>query len=131
MQGLILRIVIAVLTFVIGNAITALVDRVAGPKRDLQARQVLLKQDLSDFRKMIDRYTADKQNPPAALDDLVKANYTREIPVDPITGKRDWVVETGSVLVLRDTGKREWGPEIADMRDKRQGIVNVHSNASG
>ncbi|MEO7508701.1 MAG: hypothetical protein ABIZ95_15765, partial [Pyrinomonadaceae bacterium] len=32
---------------------------------------------------------------PQSLDDLVSAGYMREIPVDPITGEKDWQLITG------------------------------------
>jgi len=49
------------------------------------------------MRQAIDRYTLEKQKPPQSLEDLVDAKYLRSIPVDPMTNKRDWAVESTDV----------------------------------
>src|SRR5215469_2564461 len=59
----------------------------------LKAKETVLKQDLRDMRKMIDQYAADKEKLPQSLDDLVSAKYLREVPIDPITGDKDWTTE--------------------------------------
>lgn len=59
----------------------------------LRARENVLKQDLSTMRQAIDNYTTDNQNTPRSLQDLVDARYLREIPVDPITRKKDWIIQ--------------------------------------
>ena len=82
----------------------------------LKARETLLKDDLNTMRKLLDQYEADREKLPQALDDLVSAGYMREVPVDPITGEKDWNPEMGE-----DTTAREGG----------QGIVNIHSSAQG
>ena len=58
----------------------------------LRAREAALKQTLNVMRKAIDNYTLDKQQAPGSLEELVSAQYLREIPVDSITGRRDWRV---------------------------------------
>ncbi len=59
----------------------------------LRARENVLKQHLSTMRQGIDNYTTDKKHAPASLQDLVDARYLREIPVDPITRKKVWVLQ--------------------------------------
>ena len=54
------------------------------------AREAVLKQNLFKLRSLITQYGLDKQKAPQSLDDLVQAGYLKEIPVDPITGQRDW-----------------------------------------
>jgi general secretion pathway protein G len=81
-----------------------------------KARETILKEDLRTMRKMIDQYAADKERLPQALDDLVSANYMRDVPPDPITGQKDWVVDMGEDTVSRDGGT---------------GVVDVHSAAGG
>src|SRR4051794_23195710 len=56
----------------------------------LKARETLLKDDLNTMRKLLDQYEADREKLPQALDDLVSAGYMREVPLDPITGEKDW-----------------------------------------
>jgi len=81
-----------------------------------KARETILKQDLQTLRKMIDQYAADKERLPQSLDDLVSAYYIREVPIDPITGQKDWVVDIGEDTVSRDGGT---------------GVLDVHSAAAG
>jgi general secretion pathway protein G len=81
-----------------------------------KARETILKEDLRTMRKMIDQYAADKEKLPQALDDLVTQNYMRDVPPDPITGQKDWVVDMGEDTVSRDGGT---------------GVVDVHSAAAG
>ncbi len=82
----------------------------------LKAREEVLKKDLKEMRIMLDQYAADKEALPQSLDDLVSAGYMRELPIDPITGQSDWVVESGEDDVSIEGG---------------QGVVDVHSNAAG
>ena len=83
---------------------------------NLKARETILKEDLRTMRKMIDQYAADKEKLPQSLEDLVTGQYMREVPIDPITGQADWVVDMGDDTVSRDGGT---------------GVVDVHSAAGG
>jgi general secretion pathway protein G len=82
-----------------------------------RAKEKVLKQDLFTLRQAIDQYTLDKQKEPASLEDLVKAGYLKWIPIDPLTGRRDWEIH------------RE--PEMQDPPAPGQlpGIVEMHSAA--
>jgi len=82
----------------------------------LKAKETILKQDLQTMRKKIDEYAADKEKLPQSLDDLASAFYIREVPIDPMTGQKDWVVEMGEDTISRDGGS---------------GVVDVHSAAGG
>src|SRR2546422_2241814 len=82
----------------------------------LKARETILKQDLQTMRKLIDQYAADREKLPQTLDDLVTTGYMRNVPIDPITGQNDWVLEMGDDTVSRDGGT---------------GLVDVHSAAGG
>lgn len=81
-------------------------------KTILTTREAVLRDDLNNMRKLIDQYGADKQKLPQSLDDLVTEGYMREIPVDPITGQKDWTVTTG---------------EDPNATSGEQGVTNVHS----
>jgi len=50
------------------------------------------RQNISAIRDAIDKYYGDQGKYPESLQDLVDKRYLREVPVDPITDKRDWVV---------------------------------------
>ena len=55
-----------------------------------RARESVLRQDLFTMRSVISQYTLDKQKMPQSADDLVQAQYLRQIPVDPMTGQANW-----------------------------------------
>ena len=80
----------------------------------IRAKEAALKQDLAVMRKAIDQYTLDKLAAPQSLDDLVGAEYLREVPVDPFTGKKDWQVDIQTDVLF--------SPEQSST-----GISNVHS----
>ncbi len=79
------------------------------------ARESVLRDDLFQMRKMIDQYAADKGKLPGSLDELAQAGYLRELPVDPMTGQRDWVPQSGQDATSADGGS---------------GIIDVHSASS-
>lgn len=67
-----------------------------------RAKEAALHHDLSVMRSALEQYTLDKEQAPQSLDDLVSAGYLHEIPVDPVTGAKDWVTETSDVLLSPD-----------------------------
>jgi len=81
------------------------------------ARETVLKTDLQTLRKAIQDYTRDKEAAPTSLDDLVQAQYLREIPKDPITNSRDWNTQNCDTLL---------SPEQSSL-----GICDVSSSAPG
>ncbi|HYV07428.1 MAG TPA: type II secretion system protein [Blastocatellia bacterium] len=80
----------------------------------LKARETILQHNLNEMRKLLDQYAADREKLPGSLDDLVTAGYMHEIPLDPTTGEKDWVVDTGEDTISRDGGT---------------GVIDVHSNS--
>ncbi|HWN99062.1 MAG TPA: prepilin-type N-terminal cleavage/methylation domain-containing protein [Blastocatellia bacterium] len=80
----------------------------------LKARETILQHNVNEMRKLIDQYAADRERLPSALDDLVTAGYMRDIPVDPTTGDKDWVVDMGEDTISRDGGS---------------GVIDVHSSS--
>lgn len=82
-----------------------------------RAKEVVLKQNLDEMRRAIDKYTVDKEKAPAALSELVSAGYLRSVPVDPLTNSSDtWRVEMET-----ETS----GPNVPT------GIKDVRSGAEG
>jgi general secretion pathway protein G len=67
----------------------------------IKAHEVVLKQDLRDMRKAINDYTLDKEAAPTSIDDLVP-NYIREVPMDPMTGAKDWNSSNCDTLLSPD-----------------------------
>lgn len=81
------------------------------------ARETVLKANLDEMRRAIDKYTTDKEKAPPSLQDLVSAGYLRALPIDPITRSSDtWRTEMET-----ETS----GPDVAP------GIKNVRSGADG
>ena len=91
-----LMIVMMIMAILIGMA------AVIYDKTVKRARESVLKQDLQTMRQAIDNYTLDKQQAPQSLDDLVEARYLREIPIDPVCQKRDWVTHIGDTVLSPD-----------------------------
>lgn len=77
-------------------AVIALLLAIAAPKyfgSVDKSKEAILKQDLSVLRDSLDKYYGDKNQYPDSLEDLVKSQYLRAIPVDPITGSATtWII---------------------------------------
>jgi general secretion pathway protein G len=82
----------------------------------VQARESVLRQNLSTLRNVIQQYTLDKQKAPQGLDDLVTGGYLRQVPIDPMTRQANWEVVQEDVLLA------------VDQQDP--GITDVHSASS-
>ena len=54
--------------------------------------EAMLRANLSLMREALGRYKADRAGL-HSLDDLVRAGHLKEVPVDPVTGKREWAPE--------------------------------------
>jgi len=82
----------------------------------IQAREAVLKQNLSTINRVIEAYRLDKGQSPQSLDDLVTAGYLPSIPVDPITGKADWTADPEDPMNAVDP--------------QQPGIGRVHSSST-
>ena len=83
------------------------------------SREAVLRQNLFTLRDLISQYTLDKQKAPQSLDDLVQANYLKQIPRDPMTNAPDWQVEQMDDSTIYSPDAQEQG-----------GIDDVHSNST-
>jgi len=83
----------------------------------VQARESVLRSNLSTLRNVISQYTLDKQKAPQSLDDLVTAGYLRQVPIDPMTRQANWEVVQEDVMLA------------VDQQDP--GITDVHSASNG
>lgn len=73
-------------------AIIALLASIVAPRyfRSVDnAREATLKTSLNVMRDAIDKYAADRGTYPDSLDELVQRGYLRQVPEDPLTGRRD------------------------------------------
>jgi general secretion pathway protein G len=89
-----------------------------------KAQETALRDDLTQMRKALDNFYADKQHYPADLNELVP-NYLRKVPVDPITKQVDWegVVDQPNPDEPADTNP--------DAAQQAPGIVDVKCKAPG
>lgn len=77
-------------------AIVGLLASIAAPRYfgGLQkSKEAALRTSLNTMRDAIDHYAADKNKYPESLQQLADEHYIREIPEDPLSGKRDQWVE--------------------------------------
>src|SRR5687768_3625748 len=56
----------------------------------MHTRETVLRDNLFKMRSLIDQFAADRGRLPQSLDELVSEGYMREVPVDPMTGQKDW-----------------------------------------
>ena len=75
-----------------------------------KASEAVLRTDLRTFRDVLAQYRSDKGESPSSLFILVKDNYLRAIPVDPMT-----------------KSSATWVPTFASPGG---GIVDVHSSST-
>jgi general secretion pathway protein G len=83
----------------------------------MQAREAVLKQNLDTLDKVIEQYRLDKGESPQSFDDLVTAGYLHQLPIDPMTGKADWVSEEEDSTTAIDP--------------QQPGILRAHSASTG
>lgn len=84
-----------------------------------RARESVLRQDLFTMRSVISQYTLDKQKMPQSGDDLVQANYLKQIPTDPITGQANWNWHTADEGTIMSPDEQDEG-----------GIDDVYSSSN-
>ena len=76
-------------------AIVALLVSIAAPRyfRSVEhARENTLRTSLNVMRDAIDQHAADRGQYPDSLAALAESRYLREVPEDPMTGRRDsWI----------------------------------------
>lgn len=91
------------------------------------SREAVLKQDLHILREAIEQYTADKMAGPQSLEDLASpdSKYIREVPVDPMTQRKDWVTVFGGDMLTVD----ETTPGITDVHSASQSISPTDGKA--
>jgi general secretion pathway protein G len=114
LRGFTLLELMVVMTLILILASIAVPSYTTAIKR---AKEAVLRDDLYTMRHLIDEYTADKQEPPQALQDLVDAGYLGGgVPVDPMTGSSD-----------------TWKPDVEEVptssQEAESGIVDVHSGS--
>lgn len=60
-----------------------------------RAKEVVREHNLNALRSAIDHFRRDRIVGPYSLDELIDAGYLREMPLDPLTNRRDvWEAKT-------------------------------------
>lgn len=76
-----------------------------------RGRLQVQRQNVATLRDAIDKFYGDKGRYPDALEELVSTRYLREVPVDPVTEKPNWVVvapedaDQGAVFDVKPASK--------------------------
>ncbi len=81
------------------------------------ARETVLRENLWQMDRAIDQYAADKGKFPQSLDDLVKDEYLREMPIDPITEKAEW-----NEIKEEDTLSPDGGQVLKNVKSLAEGV---------
>ena len=77
-----------------------------------RARETVLKHNLAALRQAIDRFHGDRGRYPLELAELVRLQYLREVPLDPMTERTD-----------------SW--DIAPPAGQSTGVFDIRSPAAG
>ena len=80
------------------------------------ARETVLKENLWQMRRAIDQYATDKGKLPQTIDDLVTEKYLLEIPLDPISEKKEW-----DPKMVEDKLSPEGGQGLGDVKSLAPG----------
>ena len=105
-------------------AVAAAIAIVAACGEPKPARSDAMRQDLSEMRKAIRDFRADKHRPPKSLFELVEQNYLRSMPKDPVTLKTDWRAVTEQPVRIDDFSGAPpppAAPAIVDVRSAAPG----------
>ena len=75
-------------------------------RQHTKAQETVLRHNLSTLRQALDQYREDHGANPDSLQALVDRRYLREIPMDPLTGKRDTHRQRQPALPHEDRARR-------------------------
>jgi general secretion pathway protein G len=106
-----LMVVVSIIGILLGMAIPRYLETIRA------SREAVLKSNLVTLRVQIQHFVVDRGRAPQTLDELVRYGYLYELPVDPMTGAREWRA------VPED-------PELA-VNQSEPGIFNVRSTSQG
>jgi general secretion pathway protein G len=104
----------------------------------IKAREAVLREDLYNFRSIIDQFHADQGKYPDTIMEIKEKGYMREIPKDPFTGTADsWVVvppppEANSPGSGSDSqaGGSGTAPSPGNVYDVKSGSDKIGSNGT-
>jgi general secretion pathway protein G len=79
-----------VVMVLIGILLTVAVPRYFGSVD--KGKLSVQRENIATIRDAIDKFNGDQGKYPETLEALVEKHYLREVPIDPVTEKRDWVL---------------------------------------
>ena len=98
-------------------AIVATLMALAAPKyfkQTQRAKEVVLLQNLRGLREAIDQYRQDLAIGPESLEELAQRRYLKELPLDPVLGRRDgWIVERDAEARIREVRSGAQGQSLS------------------
>jgi len=98
----------------------------------IKAKEAVLKEDLYNFRSVIDQFHADQGKYPDSIIELKEKKYLRDIPKDPFTGTSEsWVaVAPPPDLKTGSTGSGGAGAAIGNVYDIHSGSDRISSDGT-
>ncbi|RYF76366.1 MAG: prepilin-type N-terminal cleavage/methylation domain-containing protein [Comamonadaceae bacterium] len=78
------------------------------------AKEAALRENLSALRVGLDQFYSDHGRYPERLDELIVRRYLRNLPLDPVTDRRD-----------------SWVSSMREESDGKKVVQDVHSGAAG
>lgn len=116
-----LMVVLAIIALLLTIAMPRYIDHVD------RTRETTLKASLRTMREALDKFESDQGRLPASLQELVDRRYLRDVPVDPMTDRRDtWVLLARGQTLSEDAGTAR-DPDA----ETPGGVADVRSGASG
>lgn len=97
-----------------------------------RSKETTLKASLREMRHAIDQFEADRGRLPESIEELVVLRYLREVPIDPISERRDAWLTLGAAEAeaLRLEGLDKPLDSTADGAEQ-VGVADVRSGAQG
>ncbi len=90
---------------------------IVGYKHSIKAsKESVLKANLYFIHHALEQHRTDRGKYPASLEELVNVGYIRAVPIDPITGKKEW--------------HQEVEPPDPDTEGQEPGIWKVRSTST-
>jgi general secretion pathway protein G len=109
-------------------AVAAAIAIVAACGEPKTARSDAMRQDLSEMRKAIRDFRAEKHRSPKTLFELVQERYLRRIPLDPVILKADWRVVTEQAVTVNEFGGAPAAPQAPSIVDVRSAAPGTDPN---
>lgn len=79
----------------------------------IKAKESVLREDLYTLRTTIDHFYADQGKFPDSLQEIVDKRYLRDIPKDPFTNAKEWIIVAP--------------PPATDGQEVKGAVYDVHS----